>query len=121
MGSQGRSEFLNSNAIALSKILFFGQKDALVIDNLGCDIDGCFRFHGDDDGIARSSIELDQIYVTLRATRERAVRAHTVRAPGEPGDEDEWLKTEAAFAPGEAQPVWVTLRSAADSPAPAAP
>lgn len=42
------------------------------------------------------SIELDQIYITLRATRER-----TVRAPGEPGDEDEWLKAEAAAAPGE--------------------
>lgn len=36
------------------------------------------------------SIELDQIYVTLRATRERAIR-----------EEDEWLKAEAAFAPGE--------------------
>ena len=36
------------------------------------------------------SIELDQIYVTLRATRERAISV-----------EDEWLKTEAAFAPGE--------------------
>jgi formylglycine-generating enzyme required for sulfatase activity/energy-coupling factor transporter ATP-binding protein EcfA2 len=36
------------------------------------------------------SIELDQIYVTLRATRERTVSI-----------EDEWLKAEAAFAPGE--------------------
>ncbi len=38
------------------------------------------------------SIELDQIYVTLRATRERTVSI-----------EDEWLKAEAAFAPGEVQ------------------
>jgi formylglycine-generating enzyme required for sulfatase activity/energy-coupling factor transporter ATP-binding protein EcfA2 len=36
------------------------------------------------------SIELDQIYVALRATRERTVR-----------EEDAWLKAEAAFAPGE--------------------
>ncbi len=36
------------------------------------------------------SIELDQIYVTLRATRERTVH-----------EEDEWLKAEAALAPGE--------------------
>ena len=36
------------------------------------------------------SIELDQIYVTLRATRERTIR-----------EEDEWLQAEAALAPGE--------------------
>ena len=38
------------------------------------------------------SIELDQIYVTLRATRERTVST-----------EDEWLQAEAALAPGEIQ------------------
>ena len=58
------------------------------------------RLQGIRSGGKLVHIELEQIYITLRATRQRTVEA-----------EQAWLEAEARFAPGEARPHHISPRS----------
>jgi formylglycine-generating enzyme required for sulfatase activity/energy-coupling factor transporter ATP-binding protein EcfA2 len=60
-------------------------------------------------------IELEQIYVTLRATRQREARAVPDGvAPDQVGYEEAWLEAEARLAPGEARAHVETVTVAVD-------
>lgn len=55
----------------------------------------CLQLQGIRSGGQLVHIELDRIYITLRATRQRVVEAEEV-----------WLEAQAALAPGEALRLW---------------